>query len=178
MIDVGAGGGGYVLRRARTEPRTFAIAIDASAYALARAAWSAKRGHLANAAFLVEGVERLPPELGCLADEVTVHFPWGSLLRGLLDGSSAVVGSVAGLMKNGAELRVLVSAAVRDGFGEVNPSVITSRCENYLQHGLRLVDARWASSEVVRDSRSAWAKRLGVGRTRPAVIARYRRDAT
>ena len=175
---MGAGDGGYVLHRARTEPRTFAIAIDASAYALARAAWSAKRGHLANAAFLVEGVERLPPELGCLADEVTVHFPWGSLLRGLLDGSSAVVGSVAGLMKNGAELRVLVSAAVRDGFGEVNPSVITSRCENYLQHGLRLVDARWASSEVVRDSRSAWAKRLGVGRTRPAVIARYRRDAT
>ena len=175
---MGAGDGGYVLHRARTEPRTFAIAIDASPDALARGAWSAKRAHLANAAFLVEGVERLPPELGCLADEVTVHFPWGSLLRGLLDGSSAVVGSVAGLMKNGAELRVLVSAAVRDGFGEVTPSVITSRCENYLQHGLRLVDARWASSEVVRDSRSAWAKRLGVGRTRPAVIARYRRDAT
>ena len=175
---MGAGDGGYVLHRARTEPRTLAIAIDASPDALARGAWSAKRAHLANAAFLVEGVERLPPELGCLADEVTVHFPWGSLLRGLLDGSSAVVGSVAGLMKNGAELRVLVSAAVRDGFGEVNPSVITSRCENYLQHGLRLVDARWASSEVVRDSRSAWAKRLGVRRTRPAVIARYRRDAT
>jgi hypothetical protein len=81
-------------------------------------------------------------------------------------------------MKNGAELRVLASGAVRDGFGEVTPSVITSRCENYAQCGLRLVDARWASSEVVRDSHSAWAKRLGVGRTRPAVIARYRRDAT
>ena len=94
------------------------------------------------------------------------------------DGASAVVGSVAGLMKNGAELRLLVSSAVRDGFGEVTPSVITSRCANYVQYGLRLVDARWASSEVVRDSRSAWAKRLGVRRTRPAVIARYRRDAT
>ena len=175
---MGAGDGGCVLHRARTEPRTFAIAIDASPDALARGAWSAKRAHLANAAFLVEGVERLPPELACLADEVTVHFPWGSLLRGLLDGASAVVGSVAGLMKNGAELRLLVSSAVRDGFGEVTPSVITSRCANYVQYCLRLVDARWASSEVVRDSRSAWAKRLGVRRTRPAVIARYRRDAT
>jgi len=175
---VGAGDGGYVLHRARTEPTSFAIAIDASPDALARGAWSAKRAHLANAVFLVEGVERLPRELACLADEVTVQFPWGSLLQGLLDGSSSVVGSVAALMKNRAELRVLVSAAVRDGFGGVTPSVITSRCENYLQHGLRLVDARWASSEVVRDSRSAWAKRLGVGRTRPAVIARYRRDAT
>jgi hypothetical protein len=27
-----------------------------------------------NAAFLVEGIERVPCEL-CLADEVTVHFP-------------------------------------------------------------------------------------------------------
>jgi len=175
---VGAGNGGYVLHRARTEPTSFAVAIDASPDPLARGAWSAKRAHLANAAFLVEGVERLPRELACLADEVTVHFPWGSLLQGLLDGSSSVVGSVAALMKNRAELRVLVAAAVRDGFGAVTPSVITSRCENYLQHGLRLVDARWASSEVIRESRSAWAKRLGVGRTRPAVIARYRRDAT
>ena len=175
---MGAGDGGYVLHRARTEPTSFAIAIDASPDALARGAWSAKRAHLANAAFLVEGVERLPRELACLADEVTVHFPWGSLLQGLLDGSSSVVGSVAALMKNRAELRVLVSAGVRDGFGAVTPSVITSRCANYLQHGLRLVDARWASSEVIRESRSAWAKRLGVGRTRPAVIARYRRDAT
>jgi 16S rRNA (adenine(1408)-N(1))-methyltransferase len=175
---VGAGDGGYVLYRARIEPTTFSIAIDANPDAFARGAWSAKRAHLANAAFLVEGVERLPRELACLADEVTVHFPWGSLLRGLLDGSSAVVGPVAGLMKNGAELRVLASGAVRDGFGEVTPSVITSRCENYVQCGLRLVDARWASSEVVRDSHSAWAKRVGVGRTRPAVIARYRRDAT
>ena len=175
---MGAGDGGYVLHRARTEPTSFAVAIDASPDALARGAWSAKRAHLANAAFLVEGVERLPRELACLADEVTVHFPWGSLLQGLLDGSSSVVGSVAALMKNGAELRVLVSAGVRDGFGAVTPSVITSRCANYLQHGLRLVDARWASSEVIRESRSAWAKRLGVGRTRPAVIARYRRDAT
>ena len=175
---MGAGDGGYVLHRARTEPRTLAIAIDASPDALARGAWSAKRALVANAAFLVEGVERLPRELACLADEVAVHFPWGSLLRGLLDGASAVVESVAGLMKNGAELRLLVSSAVRDGFGEVIPSVITSRCANYVQYCLRLVDARWASSEVVRDSRSAWAKRLGVRRTRPAVIARYRRDAT
>ena len=177
-MDVGAGVGGYVLHRARTEPRTFAIAIDASPDALARGAWSAKRADLANAAFLVEGVERLPPELGRLADEVTVHFPWGSLLRGLLDGSSSVVGSLAALMKDGAELRVLLSAGERDGLTELTPSVISSRSETFAGHGLRLVDARWASGAIVAESRSAWAKRLGVGRTRPAVIARYRRDAS
>jgi 16S rRNA (adenine(1408)-N(1))-methyltransferase len=177
-VDVGAGDGGYVLHRARTEPRTFAIAIDASPDALASGAWRAKRASLANAAFLVEGIERLPSQLTCLAEEVTVHFPWGSLLRGLLDGSSSVIGPIAGLMKAGGELRLLLSAVGRDGFADVTPSVINSRCAAYAERGLHLIDAEWASNAIVAQSRSAWAKRLAIGRARQAVIARYRRDAT
>ena len=175
---MGAGDGGYVLHRARTEPTTFGIAIDASPDALASGAWRAKRARVANAAFLVEGVERLPRVLACLADEVTVHFPWGSLLSGLIDGSSSVVGPIADLMKPGAELRVLMSAVGRDGFAEVTPPLIGSRCATYAEHGLRLIDAEWASNAIVAESRSTWAKRLAVGRARQAVIARYRRDAT
>jgi 16S rRNA (adenine(1408)-N(1))-methyltransferase len=177
---MGAGDGGYVLHRARTEPDTFAIAIDASPDALSAGAWRAKRMRLENAAFLVEGVERIsaPGELACLADEVTVHFPWGSLLRGLVDGSSSVLGPIAGLMKVGAELRVLSSAAPRDGFEELTPSVITAGCGRYADHGLHVVEADWASSAIVAEARSAWAKRLAVGRTRRTVIARYRRNAT
>ncbi|MDP9274428.1 MAG: hypothetical protein M3O99_02385 [Chloroflexota bacterium] len=175
---MGAGDGGYVLHRARTEPGTFAIAIDANPDALTSGAWRAKRKRLANAAFLVEGVERLPLELTRLADEVVVHFPWGSLMRGVLDGSSSVLGPIAGLMKAGAELRVLMSAVGRDGLEDVTPSLIVSRCGTYAEHGLHLVEAEWASTAIVAESRSAWAKRLAVGRARHAVTGRYRRDAT
>ena len=154
------------------------MAIDASPDALTSGAWRAKRASIANAAFLVEGVERLPRELACLADEVTVHFPWGTLLRGLVDGSSSVIGPIAGLMKAGAELRVLLCAADRDGIDQVTPSRISSRCVTYAEHGLHLIEAAWASNEIVAESRSAWAKRLGVGRARQAVVARYRRDST
>ena len=177
-MDVGAGDGGYVLHRARTEPTTFAIALDASPDALSDGAWRAKRARLENAAFLVEGVERMPRELACLADEVTVHFPWGSLLRGLVEGSSSVVGPITGLMKVGAELRVLMSAVDRDGYEELTPALIASCSGTYAQHSLRLVEAEWASSAIVAASRSAWAKRLGVGRARRAIVARYRRFAT
>ena len=177
-MDVGAGDGGYVLHRARTEPTTFAIAIDASPDALSIGAWRAKRARLGNAAFLVDGVERLPQGLARVADEVTVHFPWGSLLRGLVDGSSAVVGPIAVLMKAGAELRVLMSAIERDGLSEVTPSLVVSHRVAYAEHGLHLIEARWASAETIAESRSAWAKRLAVGQARRAVFARYRRDAT
>jgi hypothetical protein len=43
---------------------------------------------------------------------------------------------------------------------------------------LLLTAAEWASAAVVAETRSAWAKRLAVGRARQAVIARYRRDGT
>lgn len=175
-MDVGAGDGGYVLYRARTEPTTFAIAIDASPDGLAAGAWRAKRACLANVEFLVEGVERLPPAFAGFTDEVTVHFPWGSLLRGLVDGSGCVIGPIANLMKADAELRVLTSAVDRDGFGDLTPSHVTSRRDAYREHGLRLISAGWASAAAVAESRSAWAKRLAVGRARPAVFARYRRD--
>jgi 16S rRNA (adenine(1408)-N(1))-methyltransferase len=174
---VGAGDGGYVLHRAVADRGTFAIAIDANPDALTHGAWRAKRARLANTAFLVEGVERVPPQLARLADEVTVHFPWGSLLRGLVDGSSSVVAPLAGLMRAGAELRVLVSLIDRDGSAGVTPSVIESRSAIYAAHGLHVIGVEWASSAAVVESRSAWAKRLAVGRSRPAVIARYRRDA-
>jgi 16S rRNA (adenine(1408)-N(1))-methyltransferase len=177
-VDVGAGDGGYVLYRARTEPTTFAIAIDASPDALVRGAWRAKRARLTNAAFLVEGVERLPDELGCLADEVTVHFPWASLLRGLVCGADEIVGPIAGLMKAGAQLRVLLSAVDRDGLGELFPTRLLALRDAYGEHGLRLTDAGLASVGMVAESRSAWGKRLAVGRARPAILARYRRDAT
>ena len=172
-MDVGAGDGGYVLHRARTEPTTFAIAIDSSPDGLARGAWRAKRARLANIAFLVEGVERLPPQLSQIAHEVSVHFPWGSLLRGLVDASPSIVGPIADLLKPGAELRVLISAVDRDGVGEITPSVLSARSDAYAEHGLDLVGASWASPVAVRESHSAWAKRLGA--SRPVVLARYSR---
>jgi 16S rRNA (adenine(1408)-N(1))-methyltransferase len=177
-VDVGAGDGGYVLHRARTEPAVFGIAIDASPDTLASGAWRSKRARLVNAAFLVDGVERLPPELARIADEVTVYFPWGSLLRGLVDGSHAVVGPIASLLKANGELRVLMSVVARDGLAELNPSLVAAQRAAYSAHGLCLVETAWASGAMVAESRSAWAKRLSVGPARSSVFARYRREAT
>ena len=172
-MDVGAGDGGYVLYRARREPTTFAIAIDASPDALATGAWRAKRARLENAAFLVEGVERLPVELADLADEVTIHFPWGSLLRGLIAADPRVLCPVARLLKPDAELRLLVSATVRDGHADFSPDWLRKIAPDYAECGLELDAVKPADRFETAASRSSWAKRLGAGR--PAVFARYSR---
>jgi 16S rRNA (adenine(1408)-N(1))-methyltransferase len=172
-VDVGAGDGGYFLHRARTEPATFAIAIDASPDALASGAWRAKRARLANAVFLVEGVERLPSDLDEVANEVTIHFPWGSLLRGLLSADPAVLSPIARLLKPGTELRVLLSATARDGHADLSCDALRRTSADFAAFGLQLDEARPARLSDIAASRSAWGKRLGA--SRPVVYARYSR---
>lgn len=175
-MDLGAGDGGYVVYRARTEPNTFAIAIDASADALASGAWRAKRARLRNAAFLIEGVERLPSELAGVANEVTIHFPWGSLLRGVLMADPVVLCPVAGLLKPEGKLHLLASSTARDGHAYLSPDWLGRIAGRYAECGLELDEARHAERSDIIVSRSAWAKRLGLDR--PTVLARYSRRSS
>jgi hypothetical protein len=46
---------------------------------------------------------------------MTIHFPWASLLRGVLGRDDAVLAGVAGLLAPGAHATVLVSVVPRDG---------------------------------------------------------------
>lgn len=172
MIDVGAGDGGYAVHRARGEPNTFAIAIDASPDALSDGAWRAHRLRLSNVAFLVTAVEQLPGALDETADEITVHFPWGSLLRGMLAADSSIVGRLAGSLRTEGELRLLVSAVERDGYSKVTPARLLELAPRYEALGLDLVESGWATPADIARSRSSWAKRLG---PRPAVLAIFRR---
>ena len=159
------------MHRALRDPTTYAIALDASPDGLTRGAWRAHRAGLGNAAFLVESVERLPSALAEIADEVTVHFPWGSLLRGLLDGSRDVLDGLARLLRPEGELRLLVSATSRDGYRATEPATFAGLAPHYDRCGLTLIEARWATPDEIAASRSSWAKRLG---PRPAVSATYR----
>src|SRR5437870_10226531 len=161
VIDVGAGDGGYAVHRARGEPNTFAIAIDASPDALSDGAWRAHRLRLSNVAFLVTAVEQLPGALDETADEITVHFPWGSLLRGMLAADSSIVGRLAGSLRTEGELRLLVSAVERDGYSKVTPARLLELAPRYEALGLDLVESGWATPADIARSRSSWAKRLG-----------------
>ena len=95
MIDIGTGDGRFVSTAARSNPDKFFIGIDANAKPLAKISMKATRkpakGGLPNALFLQAAVEDLPDELDGTADEIHVHFPWGSLLCAVATGERAVL---------------------------------------------------------------------------------------
>jgi 16S rRNA (adenine(1408)-N(1))-methyltransferase len=164
-----------VLATAAAEPDRLVVGVDASAAAMAeasrRAGRRAGRGGLANALFVVAAAEALPAELDGLADRVTVHFPWGSLLHGLLTADPAVLGGLARVLRPGATLSMLVSSTARDsraGVGPIDQRSLAALAGAYHQSGLAVTRVRPATLDDVAASRSTWGKRLGAGAQRPA----------
>jgi 16S rRNA (adenine(1408)-N(1))-methyltransferase len=99
-----------------------------------------------------------------------VHFPWGSLLRGILGYDAAVLAGAAQLLAPGAEATALVSVVARDGVPAVpSPAELGSA---YARHGLCLTDARPATPAEIAASHSSWAKRLRAGTARPVTLFR------
>ena len=62
-----------------------------------------------NALFVRASLEALPAELNGLAHEVSVNFPWGSLLVGVLQPQGDAVRALRALCREGAELRITTS---------------------------------------------------------------------
>lgn len=112
-IDLGAGDGRYAYECARNDPDRFYIAIDPDALTMADYAYRASRkparGGVENVAFVVAAVEAVPPKLGAIAALVRVNFPWGSLMRGLLEPRSQTIEAIAGMLAPGGRIEVIMS---------------------------------------------------------------------
>lgn len=143
-----------------------------------RAARSPKRGGLTNALFVVAAAEALPRELDRMADAVTVHFPWGSLLRGLLTAEPSILSNVARVARPDADLSVLLSVTERDridGIDTIDDRLLCSLAPAYAGHGLTMLQARRATPDEIARSHSSWAKRLDAGAARPVWRRQFRR---
>jgi 16S rRNA (adenine(1408)-N(1))-methyltransferase len=168
VIDLGTGDGRYVTAVA-VDPDTFVVGIDASTAAMAessrRAARPAGRGGLPNALFVVAAAEALPAELCGLADVVTIHLPWGSLLRGALALDHEVAAGIARVVAPTGRVAILLAPAARDRLSsdvDVQGRLAEGLGGDWSRHGLELCEARPATDEEIAASRSTWARRLGL----------------
>jgi 16S rRNA (adenine(1408)-N(1))-methyltransferase len=137
--------------------------------AATRAARKPSKGGAPNARFIVAAAEALPPTLARTADLVTVQFPWGSLLRGIVRGEPAIVGPLAGLLKPiaEAELRLLISVEGRDGasgLAALDAHGADRIVRSFREAGSIPIDVRPATTDDLAAARSSWAKRLAIGR--------------
>lgn len=134
-----------------------------------------RKSPLPNALFVVAAAESLPPELYATVDEVTIHFPWGSLLRGLLRADPAIVEGLLAVTRPGAVVTMLLSVTGRDrvdGVEALDGSAIDELCARMAGVGLRPIEVRPASREDIEAAHSSWSKRLAAGSSRAAWLVR------
>jgi hypothetical protein len=169
---------------AAADPGTLAIGIDANARALVeasrRAAGPTRKGGRPNALFVAAGVETLPAELAGLAHLVTVSFPWGSLLRVALGLDAAVAERIADLVADGGSLEIALSLTERDrvagrATGPFTGADLARVVATFGTLGLSVIEVRPLTADDATVRTSTWARRLGVGRTRPGCLIRLER---
>lgn len=114
VLDLGTGDGKHVLRVARARPEALVIGVDAVSEAMAasaaRSASKPSRGGVENAIFVLASLERLPSAFEQIATEVSVNFPWGSLLRAVGAPEPEGMQRIARLLREGGSLTALLNA--------------------------------------------------------------------
>lgn len=112
-MDIGTGDGRFVYQTAQKNPNRFYIGIDPAQEPLRKISEkiyrNEKHGGVKNALFIKASVEDLPDELASVADEVHVHFPWGSLLGAMLTGESQALLQLRKICKPGSLLELITS---------------------------------------------------------------------
>ena len=118
---------------------------------------------MANAAFAVAAAEAPPVELAAAADLVTVRFPWGSLLRGVVGGDTGVAAGLAHLLRVGGAIELLVAPMERDGLDGIPTStagLAAGAHEAFEPLGFEIERVCEPTPGELRAIGSSWARRL------------------
>lgn len=173
VVDIGTGDGRFVYQCARSQPTKFFIGIDANAKALEKISEKIYRkpakGGLPNILFVQAAVENLPPELDGVADEIHIHFPWGSLLRAVLSADAEVLGNLRRICAPGCLLEIITGLDPLRDRAEIERLELPALSEEYLETilvhkyraaGFDVLEKGTLSPAEWAQLRTSWARRL------------------
>lgn len=182
VLDIGTGDGRFVYQLARQNPNKFFIGIDANTRALEKISMKATRkpakGGLANVLFLQAAIEDLPEELNGVADEIHIHFPWGSLLRAVAVGDEEILKNLKRISAPECLLEIIIGIDEERDHAEIErlelPKLSIEYLENilipkYVAAGFEVIEkgilnqADWSKLET------SWARKLQGNESRKVV---------
>lgn len=173
IVDIGTGDGRFVYQSARENPAKFFVGIDANAKPLEKISMKATRqvpkGGAPNVLFVQAAIESLPAELDNTADEIHIHFPWGSLLRAIAIGDAQVLRGLHRISAPGCLLEVVIGIDPQRDQAEVArlnlPSISVDYLKSVLAPKYEAAGFFFRESGMVLASdwghlQSSWARRL------------------
>ena len=178
-LDIGTGDGKRLYRTAKAHPDTLFIGVDpVRENMLETAQKSAKKpakGGLSNLMLVIGAVESLPQELYDIADEITVYFPWGSLLESVVKPIVSSLEQIRLTAVNGTSFTFITTYQDSYEGAEIEKRQLPALSRDYFEGTYRttLADAGFEITEIaeltaddVMQIGTQWAKRLCTGRAR------------
>jgi 16S rRNA (adenine(1408)-N(1))-methyltransferase len=172
-IDIGTGDGRFVQHLAQTCPNIFVIGLDACRENLL----DVSRCATANALFVIANALALPRELSGLAAQITINFPWGSLLQGLLDGEPALLNGLDMIARPYARIDVRLNAGALAEAGWSLEAGARQVREVLNVNGFTTRSGLMLTAHDLKACPTTWAKRLAYGRDPRAIYLRGVRQA-
>lgn len=163
-IDLGTGDGRFARELARQSPAMAVIGLDTCLDHLK----GSPRRLPTNLRYITADALTFATGLLPAAQSVSINFPYGSLLKGLIEGDDDLLLRLDCLLAGESELivRVNASAIVAAGHDPLVAERAITTSLTSVPHTRML--ARSLSQEDLRRFPSSWAKRLGHGRTAKA----------
>jgi hypothetical protein len=172
VLDLGTGDGRFVHILAANHPDWFIAGVDACRENLREHS----RAKLPNMFFAIACAQELPCEFEGLFSHITINFPWGSLLDGLLACDLGLMHGLASVSRPDAqiEIRLNSGALAETGTGlDAGARIIIG---NSNQHGWNIKSPHPMDQDVLAKFPTSWAKRLAYGRDPRAMNLNGRRS--
>jgi len=159
LVDIGTGDGRFIKSFAETHPDYFAVGIDTCRENL----HVNSHLRLPNALYLICAGRALPTELYGRTTLITINFPWGSLLGGLLEHERSLLLSLSAIAQPGAVLEVRINADALQEFGWSLDNGSTQIQDALMQFDYKIHSSVLLGPHELRACKTTWAKRLAFG---------------
>jgi 16S rRNA (adenine(1408)-N(1))-methyltransferase len=182
IVDIGTGDGRFVYESAKENPTKFFIGIDPNTKPLEKISMKATRkpakGGLANVLFIRAAIEQLPTELDNTADEIHIHFPWGSLLGAVATGDDRMLQGLRRISAPGCLLEVVIGfdperdrrELERLGIAEFSLDYVRNTlATRYEASGLKVKEVGILNKGEWTRLHTSWARRLSSNEAREVV---------
>jgi 16S rRNA (adenine(1408)-N(1))-methyltransferase len=159
IVDLGTGDGRYVKYTAENDPRSFVIGLDACRENL----HEHSRAKLQNMLFIIASAQEIPCELNGLASQITINFPWGSLLESVLTGDERLMTGLAVLSRSTTSFEIRLNEGALVEAGRTLETGVKQIYNNLVRVGWEAESPMAMNTAALRAFPSTWARRLAFG---------------
>ena len=164
-LDLGTGDGKFAFCHADKFPDHFVIGVDSCRENL----HEHSRAKLPNLLYIIASAQNLPQELNGLISNISINFPWGSLLESLLIGDPKLMSGLASISRSVTTVEIRLNGGALTEVGWDLEAGVEKIYANLLEAGWQVNIPTLMNTNALRSFPSTWAKRLAFGRDPRAI---------